>query len=284
MKILRMLVAVALLMASISAVPKHAAHAAIPKHVAIPKWVIYLDPHPDDEVLTFGVPILNDLRAGKKVKIVLFSYGEHSFAREVINGKYDKESIHYWQAGQKVYCPIHHKYHDPKKENYKPMTVETFGKEREKELYRAAKALGIPEEDIEVYHLPNDGFKYRDVEAIVKTYVKKYPDAEFKTMSRTDAHPDHAMIGKVVDDYYDKHIIKKKTNYLSIFTDRMTRKHIQGYKVYLNDKHDKSRILAAINEYKFWNPQKGVFGLGYHGVPTQFNLLQKNIYTTVVPY
>src|SRR3954452_21894294 len=35
------------------------------------KMVIYFSPHPDDEVLTFGIAILNDIRAGKMVYLVL---------------------------------------------------------------------------------------------------------------------------------------------------------------------------------------------------------------------
>lgn len=63
-------------------------------------WVIYFVPHPDDEALTFSVPIMNDIGAGKKVKLVLLSHGEESIAREVVNGQYDNQSRFYWKAGK----------------------------------------------------------------------------------------------------------------------------------------------------------------------------------------
>lgn len=52
---------------------------------------IYFVPHPDDEVLTYSVPIENDLRAGKKVYLVLLTAGEDSIALRRINERVEPD-------------------------------------------------------------------------------------------------------------------------------------------------------------------------------------------------
>lgn len=246
-----------------------------------PNIVIYFVPHADDETLTFSVPILNDLRAGKKVYLVLMSHGELSVARDVINGVYDQQSP-YGTEGTRVYCKWHGRYHDPLEEGYSNLSLEEFGNVRVQDFYRSAQMLGIPTNRIKVMPLPNEQFTYTQVHSLFRRYAQWYPNAELKTMSQADRHKDHAMAGKVLNDMYRRGEIKKRpTFFVSVYTDRFSGVHVPGYQLYLSDPSDTAKVLKAIEVYKTWNPTEGYFGTGYHSVPSQFDSMESNIYTKV---
>ncbi|MBD1372651.1 PIG-L family deacetylase [Hazenella sp. IB182357] len=246
--------------------------------------VVYFSPHADDEVLTFAVPILNDIKAGKKVYMVLMSDGTVSVARDVVNGKYDHESTR--TAGETVYCRWHKVYHNPTLNQHKDGALDrkTFGLRRIDEFYVATAKLGIPRENVQINLIPNNAFTHSNVKQIIKMNARLFPNAEFKTMSHTDGHPDHAMVGKVINDMHANGEIKSKANYLSIYTDRIYENSFAspGYKLYLTDASDKQKVLDALNVYKRWDPKNGWYGLGYHSVPTQFDGMAQDTYTKVV--
>ncbi|MFC7441145.1 PIG-L family deacetylase [Laceyella putida] len=254
---------------------------------------VYLVPHADDEVLSFGVPILNDLRAGKKVYMVLFSPGEDSIAREVINGKADEETVSSaYKPGDPVRCAWHARYHDPVAEGYLHghVTKEEFGQARIDEFYLASQEMGVPRANLKTSILPNGQFTYDSVKSIILTYDRLFPNAQFKTFSSVDLHVDHALIGKVLDDMYaEGRINKPQTNIVSIATDRFhshgDETEVPGYKLYLTDSADKVKLQNAVNHvYKGWDPHNGVYGLGYHSVPAQFDALLADTYTKIAAY
>ncbi|SFJ36722.1 PIG-L family deacetylase [Thermoflavimicrobium dichotomicum] len=256
------------------------------KKIKIPKGdnvVVYFSPHADDEVLTYSVSILNDLNKGKKVYLVLISDGDRSFAREIVNGMIDYESLHFEKAGQKVYCRIHHTYHDPKKEKYKDGWLSRFdiGQARIREFYKAAETLGIPKEQVEVFTLKNDQYTDVEVRAIFQLYMDRFPDAEFKTMSKLDKHPDHAKLGKVLEELYLEKKIKKPTFFLSVYMDRFSKEMIPGRRVRLENPADRQKLVQALNVYKTWRPREGWYALGLHSVPEQFDRMAKNPYATI---
>jgi LmbE family N-acetylglucosaminyl deacetylase len=249
--------------------------------------VIYFVPHADDEVLSFSVPILNDIRAGKKVYMVLMSPGEDSGAREVVNGQYDVESTGSHPPGKLLYCKWHKKYHQPLKEKYRDghLTKAQFGLARIQEFYKSGAKLGIPKSQMLVKFLPNGKFNYHAVKLIILTYAKLFPDAQFKSFSSVDVMVDHAMVGKVLNDLYNERQIKKPQKIVSIATDRVKNKKVPGYKQYLSHAADKKKILNAVNHvYKGWNPQNGTYGMGYHSVSSQFNMMVNNTYSKISPY
>lgn len=251
--------------------------------------VVYLVPHADDEVLSFGVPILNDLRAGKKVYMVLFSPGEDSIAREVVNGKADEETKNSrYKPGDPIRCAWHGKYHNPTTEGHLHghLTKEEFGQARINEFYRVGEELGIPRSNLKTSILPNGKFTYDSVKSIILTYDRLFPNAQFKTFSAVDLHIDHAMIGKVLDDLYAQgRIHKPQTNFVSIATDRFSDTVVPGYKLYLTNSDDKTKLQNAVNRvYKGWDPKNGIYGLGYHSVPAQFDALLQDPYTKVAAY
>ncbi len=250
--------------------------------------VVYFVPHADDEVLSYGVPILNDMRAGKKVYLVLLSPGEDSQARVVVNGKTDEEVP---PPIKTVYCNWHKKYHNPVTENYQDthLTKIEFGQARIKEFLKVGKELGIPSTQLKTSIIPNDIFTYNSVKSIVLSYDRLFPNASFKGFSSVDYHPDHAMVGKVLNDLYKSKQINKPTTILSILTDRHINTtytvQVPGYKVYLTNSADKTKIVNSINRvYKAWDPTNGVYGLGYHSVPQQFDAIVNDTYSKITSY
>lgn len=262
------------------------------------KAVLYFVPHADDETLSFSVPLLNDMRAGKKVYLILMSPGEDSIAREVVNGQYDEETGSSTNPpGKPLYCKWHQKYHDPVAERHKDgyLTKEKFGQARIQEFYKVGEEFSIPRSQLKVNLLPNGQFSYQSVKSIILMNAKLFPNAQFKSFSAVDEMIDHAMVGKVLNDLYrEKRIKKPQTNIVSIATDRHDHnstgtqpkdKETPGYKLYLTNSADRNKILNAINRvYKAWDPQNGSYGLGYHSVPTQFDAMASETYTKISRY
>lgn len=244
---------------------------------------IYLIPHPDDESLTFSIPMLNDIRAGKRVYLVLFTSGTGTVARDTVNGVYDEESTDpNHKPGDRKYCSWHHRYHDPVAEHYldKHLTTARTGELRLEEFHNSVVALGIPLSRVQI--IPLNHFTYDSVRAVMRMQIHLFPNAQFKSMSRLDFHPQHALMGRVLDDLYANGEIKGgKVNFVSIGTDRFTTIKVPSYKMFLTNPSDAQRILNSIDAYKLWDPQHGHYALGYHSVGSSFESLSKDMYTKV---
>ncbi|MBA4493999.1 PIG-L family deacetylase [Paenactinomyces guangxiensis] len=249
--------------------------------------VVYFSPHADDEALTFSVPILNDVRSGKKVYLILMSAGDKSGARDVVNGMYDEESRDPALSGQSLYCKWHQKYHHPAEEGYMDgwLTKEKFGQARIREFYKSAEAMGIPKDRVKINLLANEEFTYNSVKSIISLNSRLFPNAQFKSFSAIDGHADHAMVGRVLNDMYKQGQIKKpQTNYVSIYTDRFSQMYVPGYKLTLTNSQDLGKLKNALNVYKTWSPREGFYALGYHSVPVQFDAMENDPYTKVSRY
>ncbi|MFC7441132.1 PIG-L family deacetylase [Laceyella putida] len=292
---MKRLFSIALIMAVLLLVPSHTQLSAATTVVDPSSNVaVYIVPHADDEVLSFGVPILNDIRAGKKVYLVLISPGEDSIAREVVNGVADNETISpNYPPGKAVYCKWHKVYHKPEAEGYLHghLTKAEFGQARIQEFFKAGAELGIPRTQLKTSIVPNGSFTYDSVKSVVAMYDRLFPNAQFKSFSSTDEHIEHALLGKILNDFYKQgRLSRKPMHYVSIQTDRFgtgtaTDKEVPGYKLYLTDSTNKTKLTNAVNRvYKAWNPKAGAYGLGQHSVPAQFDSLLANPYTKVSNY
>lgn len=252
------------------------------KTIAATNPVIYFVPHADDETLSMSIDIRNRYREGRTVYLVLASEGEHSFAREVANGKCDSE---YYRSnctpGTPVYCDIHKKYHDPIAENYASgyLTLEKFGQSRVDDFYRVAQgSMSVPAERIFHEKLPNDGFTYDAVHDMILKYHNMFPDADLRTTSWGDIHPDHAMLGRVLEDMKQNgELGNTHTLYFWSIATRMDGTNPPPRTLYhgvLLDSSDWWYINKAITYYKTWDPSHGRYENGYHSVPTQFDYFE----------
>lgn len=240
--------------------------------------VVYFNPHADDEVLTFGVPIRNDLRANKEVYVVLISPGEDSIARDVVNGRFDDESFHPEKKGQPQWCKMHKRFHVPSLEGYKPLTKKAFGRERIHEFFRSSISLGVPKNHLFYYTFPNGKFRYPEIKMMMKDWVSLFPNATYKTMSKKDIHVDHAILGRVMGDLYHEHQMKNAIHYVSVATRNSKKVKFKKHTlITLKNRQDRHKIRKAIHVYERWNPAKHSFALGFHSVPEQFHSLENKM-------
>jgi N-acetylmuramoyl-L-alanine amidase len=255
------------------------------KEIDVKSPVVYFVPHADDEVLSYSVDIRNMITQGRPVYIVLTSTGEDSSARSVQNGKFDHEFINPLKNGVKAYCWWHKKYHDPIVERYLHghISMDEFADVRVKDFYRATEAIGVPKVNIVSKALRNPEFNGANIEKIMLDYIAKYPNADFKTMSKYDGHNQHALIGKTLEGLENKGVVSplKTFYFVSMYTDRFSNIKIpyKKYKVNLINSSDSVYIKKGVKEYKDFIPTKGIYANGYHSVPNQFDSLEKYMYT-----
>jgi N-acetylmuramoyl-L-alanine amidase len=246
--------------------------------------VVYIVPHQDDEILSYGIDIRNELSKGRDVHLVLLSKGEESGARDIINGTYDFESYAPYLAGQRVKCQWHNTYHDPSKERYYHgrLSPDEFGDARTDEYYRASKALGVKPENIHTEFISRGSYDGVNVRNVIEKYLASYPDADIRAFSWVDGHSAHALIGRTLRGMQEEGYIQRyRAQYLvSIYTDRFysVSMPVQTIKIHLNNQADKNFLTNAISEYKRFEPAKGIYAVGYHSVTSQFESLEKNIY------
>jgi LmbE family N-acetylglucosaminyl deacetylase len=248
--------------------------------------VIYLVPHADDEILTYGVDILNSIRMGRQVQLILMSPSISSSVFDIINGRNS--------YGRPVFDRILHRYHDPIKEKYQSgyLTRDKFGEARIREFQQASIELGVPASNI-TFAISNS-LNTNDISNIIRKEINMYPHAEFRTMSKEDFHPEHAILGKVLQTFVDSHQIEpSQVRYLiSIYTDRFdkTCKQRLGNQAYFSltkkevTEHlinplDKKRLQAGIDVYRKWDPSHGWYAIGLHSVADQFFSLEIKMYT-----
>lgn len=165
------------------------------------------------------------------------------------------------------------------------MDPKLFGQARIQDFYRTIAAAGIPRSHVAVHTLTNERFQYGDVEQIMEKWIKRFPDATFKTMSQEDVHPDHAILGRVLNTLHQQGKVAHKVCYISVATffkhpPSKWNPYPKWKKEYLaQGKANEAKFLKMIDQYKIWDPKKGFFALGYHSVPGQFKFVEKPLLT-----
>lgn len=245
--------------------------------------ILYFVPHEDDEILSFSVNIRNELTNGRDVHLILISSGDDSGARDIINGISDDESTRI--KGLKFWCTWHQHYHNPSLENYMHghLTRKKFGIRRKEEFIRGSKALGVATDHIHANPIPSDVMSREKIQGRIRSYLKKYPNAEIRSMSWFDGQSFHALIGEILREMQRNGELKYyQVKYItSIYTDRFypVKNPNETYKLVVKKNADLIYLNNAIYEYMRFEPRKGYYAIGYHSVPSQFDSLKKSPYT-----
>lgn len=248
--------------------------------------VIYFVPHADDEVLTYGIDIVNQLNRNRDVKLVLLTKGDDSTVRDMLNGHFDHESI-YGVMNLRIKCNWHNVYHDPVTEQFLHghISMAEFGDIRVEEYQRATEALGIKSDNAQVNIIPLENLTTEELKGILRSYLHDYPLADFRTMSMHDLHPQHAIIGKALWELEQSGEVNPiQTNYfMSVYTDHMEKKAIDLplRTLNVNSPELNEKIDLASDMYKEYNPEHGFYASGYHSVARQFNLIKSNRYIRI---
>lgn len=230
------------------------------------KTVIFFSPHQDDELLSMGVEICKFVKAGDTVHVVLCTDGSKSSVKTKLN---DGKT-----------CSKHEGRHTFN------LTKEAFINARDNEFMRSASSLGITNENIHIYqHRPEDGsLSVSKAEEIIKYYLRIDKNAIVCTLSSNNGkkqHPDHKALGQAAEKLFRE----KKINELHLF--------IEPY--HFDDVKDNPRMIPveptvsyaangiakqindAIKQYSIWDPEKGMYAIGFHSVTHEFEEYKNNM-------
>ena len=204
--------------------------------------VIYYIPHQDDEVITFGVSIHDHVVKGYDVHVVLLTDGANSAVRNQLD-----------------------------------LTKEEFSLARDREFDKAVDILGVDAKNVVKTNYSDGSLKIEQVEAVMKEYMEKYPNASHKTFSYLDPHPDHANAGVSLKNLMDQGVISDGKFYHG---NNFTPLNVDSKKDHYDDSYQ-SIIIDASRAYKEEDLQNGLYGIGWKSVPEYFKALEDN---PVSPY
>ena len=209
-------------------------------------------PHQDDEVLTFGAPLLEAINSSAEVHCVLLTHG----AASVMRPQLVRQG---WLAD------------DP----------EVFVAARNREFYAALDALGVPRSNVHLRSAPDGGSTLLTYE--VEWAVRRWPHAIHHGMSWRDPHPDHQGSGLALNAQRLRH-----PNLRVRFWQYPL--HRKRYPINATELPVPEKVRVAAAEYAVWDPTPhppersvskipnldGRYAIGSRSVPAAFEGLRTN--------
>ena len=199
--------------------------------------VVFYIPHQDDEALTFGVGIMNHIKAGYQVHVVLLTDGSASNVRKKMG-----------------------------------MTEEEFTKARNKEFALSMKHMGVKTSNVKYMGFKDSQLTVAQVEKVIKSYEKKYPKARHKTFSYTDKdNHDHSNAGIALKNVQKSKITSDARYYvrrgdnplgLRLVTERYNKAYTPTMKL-------------VSDAYSIENKKQGLHGIGRKSVRKSFEAFDK---------
>jgi LmbE family N-acetylglucosaminyl deacetylase len=194
--------------------------------------VIFYVPHQDDEALSFGLGIVNHVKSGHIVHVVLLTDGSASAVRKKIG-----------------------------------MTEKNFTEARNKEFRLSLSAMGVKPQNVEYLNYKDSQLTVKNVENIIKIYEKKYPNAKHKSFSWTDSgNHDHQNAGKAL-----KNLEKtKKISDARYYVRRGDQP--KGFKLTTEKYNPifKPIFQKVSKAYSTYDPTKGFYAIGRTSVKKSF--------------
>lgn len=225
---------------------------------------IFFTPHQDDETIGMGASIIEDVRIGRPVYVVLFTNGAVSGALEILNGAKP--------------CTYHHTIH------HFNLSVQDFIDARNAEFIAACKVLGVHR-----IYIANLGAGYDEsiglkcmtykFKELILYFKNQNPNASNKIISgncdktpsglRSDAHRAGAIAmhqlytaGKITD-------IRLYRDYVYYYSQKQ---RTAGWIKPVSTNFDMMLRQRACDEYKYFNPDEGRYAIGFeHSVWELFN-------------
>ena len=219
--------------------------------------------HQDDELLTFGGPIIQSLDAGCETYVICCSRGERSVIRQRLNNGKG--------------CPWHEGSH-----SYK-MTERSFTLSRDAEFIDSCLALGVPRRGIVFLHERFSDGKLTPwgAMAVMEQYLADYPGATLCTHSPlggASQHRDHQALGiaaLMVSQSQDAEVRFYVDPY---YAHELGQEDTAGVMAedYTSDAQVQVRLGAAALSYRTWDPSRSRYAIGYHSVPSYYAALEQH--------
>lgn len=223
--------------------------------------VYYFIPHQDDEVLSFGVSILNHTKTGQDVKVIYCTDGSKSSVRKKLE--------------EGLVCEEHRETHRVS------LTEEEFTDARDREAIESCKHLGVKESNIHFapIRIVDGQATVEGCKHIIKEYMKLAPEAKVKTFTPYGAetmHKDHKALGKAALELYNEGIIKDMRFYIEPYEIENFRRENPSIKDRIETADEYGNdLVKALNAYGVWYPCGKRYAIGHHSVKKGFDDAQR---------
>lgn len=223
---------------------------------------LFIAAHPDDEIW-MAVAIAEYVHAGQDVHLLYLTAGTASGVIRDLNGT---KTNTWWRV-----------LHDPAAEGYQPLTPESLGAARLREVHTAARCLAAGLTGTLTVHGAGlqDGAVTRSAAygaiADVADQVGTGGPVRIKTHTDVaDAHPDHLVAGEAArqlkadhpDRFDDARFYVQPANWSHPALGQVSEAWDWPATTEIAD-----RVRNAVRCYQAWAPQAGSYAIGYHSVP-----------------
>ena len=229
--------------------------------------VLYIVPHQDDELLTFGIDIANSVKEGCDVHVLLCTDGASSNVR--------------LRLGNREFCTQCNEQH------VFDLTKADFTATRDQEFSGSCAALGVKPENVHIEdeRIVDGQLTVEAAKPLIAKYVKLLgDDCTVCTMYPNPPeiqHIDHRRLGlaalELKKEGVIKHLVLMEEPYVAVIAE-----HTPDDKptiIYASDDVAK-QIENAVSEYFLWKPAEKRYAVGFHSVPDEMNQLktEKGLY------
>ncbi|MBP3950073.1 PIG-L family deacetylase [Bacillus suaedae] len=213
---------------------------------------IYYIPHPDDDILSFGPAILDDLKSNREVSIVLLTQGRASNAITLVNKQLEQEGS-------------------------PPISVDQFGEARVNEFRKSMHVLGLTDEQLHILDLPDGGLEVDAVVDVIKQFNKDSIVQLHHAFTELDPHPDHAATGLALKQFQHS----TKDTLARFYIPIQEQGNIDSSKSNsIKDNETKGIYQKALDAYGVWEPENNLYSIGHLSVPTYFQQASERMTST----
>ena len=224
--------------------------------------VIFVAPHPDDDILGYSNQLWRHVNAGRNVHILALTKGTATQAIFALNGQAHSGWLGYT--------------HNPTIEGYSPLTTTDIGVARTKEQVAAMAMLGITVGRIHHANLQDGQVTVAQAKAAIVGLADQLgPDTGLWSLSyHVDAASDHVNAGRAVRElgreqptrFYDRRYVVLRPYWNDSRWLQVPGKVISTP----IDATERIRTINAARPYGAWQPRSGAFAVGNHSSPSLF--------------
>ena len=220
------------------------------------KYVFYIAPHQDDELLNLGTVICKDIDAGNEVFCVLCTDGGASGARYMLC---NRET-----------CEWHYGCHDY------PMAVSAFSAARDREFTASCLAMGLRKDHIIIpANRAKDGQSTEEeITDLIKDVINDFPPSQItiKTLAEVTwrhQNVDHTAAARAALRIRSEGLCALVEEYLETIL-YPAPEGIDIPETLTPGPVQRKRLLDAADCYCRWQPESGFYAIGYHSVADEF--------------
>lgn len=223
------------------------------------KDFLFISPHQDDELISFGTPIaeLSIRGAGDRTHVLLATDGSASFVSTLLANERE--------------CELHEGHH------VYELDSQEFSAARDREFIESCEMLGVPAQNIYISDRRTvDGeLSTREAREIISDYTRKLPGAVVCVIGpskdgfeKTVQHPDHTRLGQAAVELHREGKIRELLLFIEpsgVLNFRVNHPATPLTRLIASPKAA-AMIEGANIAYSRWDPENGRYAVGLHSV------------------